>query len=175
MMNAFSKLRIYCALAGVFATFGCKHEGVGSGLLEKPPPGASAGGEKTEGLVEFVWRSGADPSQGQIEATTPDGRKFIGTFIQPRSQVWSDAYDPYWDVWTSSAWGVPVPWYAGSQDAFLTAYSGKALAHLTSSDGTRMRCLFLLRDPAAGMAGGGEGDCQLSTHERVFGARLLSG
>jgi hypothetical protein len=170
-MNAFSK-RLHWALVGACTLISCSHEGVGTGVLEKP--GASAGGEKTEGPVEFVWRSGTDPSQGQIDAITSDERRFVGTYIQPRARAWLAAYGPYWDVWTNRAWGVPDPWFNGTQDAFVTTYSGKALAHLTSTDGTRMRCVFLLRDPAAGMAGGGEGDCQLSTHERVFGARLHS-
>lgn len=172
-MNLFTKHRLHWVLTSVCTLISCSHEGTGTGILEKP--GASAGSETAAGPVEFIWRSGSDPSQGQVEAIASDGRKFVGTYIEPKTQAWLDAYGPYWDAWTSVSWGVADPWFVGTQDAFVTTYSGKALAHLASPDGTRMRCIFLLRDPAAGMAGGGEGDCQLSTHERVFGARLLGG
>jgi hypothetical protein len=174
-MDAFSRRPTNChwALIGAFALISCSHEGVGTGVLEKPA--ASAGSEKPEGIVEFSWRSGADPSDGRIEAVTSDGRKFDGTFVQPRGHAWVDSYDPYWDAWTNVGWGVPSPWYVGPQDAFITTYSGKALAHLMAPDGTRMRCVFILRDPSSGMTGGGQGDCQMSTQERVFGARLAKG
>jgi len=44
---------------------------------------------------------------------------------------------------------------------FVTYYSGKVLANLGSPEGGRMRCRFLLFSPAAGIAGGGQGECQL--------------
>jgi hypothetical protein len=171
-MDTFSRrpLHSHWALVGAFALISCSHEGVGSGVLEKPA--ASAGGEDPAGIVEFSWRSGADPSAGHIEAVTSDGRKFDGSFIQPKGASWVSSYDAYWDAWTNVGWGVPSPWYVGPQDAFITTYSGKALAHLIATDGTRMRCVFILREPSSGLTGGGQGDCQMSTKEQVFGAKL---
>jgi hypothetical protein len=161
-----------CALVAL-TIVGCSHEGGGAGTLEKPAANPSSGSEAA-GTVEFSWKSGADASRGTIAAASPDGRTFQGTFLQPSYVVRQEDYGPYWDAWSSMNWGVGAPWYAGSQDDFLTAYGGKALAHLTSADGTRMRCMFVLREPVSGMAGGGEGDCQLSTNERVFHAVLAS-
>ena len=45
---------------------------------------------------------------------------------------------------------------------FVTHYSGKVVATLDSEGKSRMRCRFHLADPASGMAGGGEGECQLT-------------
>lgn len=167
-----------CAMPWVFASLilaivGCSHEGGGAGTLEKPPASPTSGSESA-GPVSFEWKSGADASRGTIEAVAADGRMFEGTFLQPSYVVRQDDYGPYWDAWSSMNWGVGAPWYAGSEDEFITAYGGKALAHLTSPDGTRMRCTFVLREPVHGMAGGGEGDCQLSTNERIFHAVLAS-
>jgi hypothetical protein len=156
----------------VLAIAGCSHEGGGAGTLETPATASS--GSESAGSVEFAWKSGADSSRGSIEAVATDGRTFEGTFVQPSYVVRQDDYGPYWDAWSSMNWGVGAPWYAGSEDDFITAYGGKALAHLTSSDGTRMRCTFILREPVNGMSGGGEGDCQLSTNERVFHAVIAS-
>jgi len=159
------------ALAGL-AFGGCSHEGEGTGTLEKP--GAGTSGSEAAGVVDFRWESGADASHGKIQAVAQDGRVFEGTYLQPSYVVRQEDYTPYWDAWSNMSWGVGAPWYVGSQDEFVTAYGGKALAHLTSADGTRMRCTFVLREPVSGLAGGGEGDCQLSTNETVFHAVLKS-
>jgi hypothetical protein len=167
-----SSTLVVCALAAL-AIAGCSHEGGGAGTLEKPVANSTQGSESA-GQVAFAWRSGADSSRGTIEAHSPDGRTFEGTYLQPSYVVRQEDYGPYWDAWSSMNWGVGAPWYAGSEDDFITAYGGKALAHLTSPDGTRMRCTFVLREPVSGMSGGGEGDCQLSTNERIFHAVLAS-
>jgi hypothetical protein len=170
-MHSRSKF-IPCALA-LLAIAGCSHEGSGSGTLEKPVAGSTSGSE-AGGAIDFNWHSGADGSRGNIEAVAQDGRTFEGTYVQPSAVMRTDDFTPYWDAWSNMSWGVAAPWYVGSQDEFITSYSGKALAHLTSADGTRMRCTFVLREPVSGLAGGGEGDCQLSTNERVFHAVLHS-
>jgi hypothetical protein len=122
--------------------------------------------------MEFSWRSGPDSSQGEIAAVSTDGRTFNGSFLQPTNTVTASDYVPYWNAWTSASWGAARPWYDGPEDEFIRAYGGRALARLTGDDGTRMRCTFVLRNPVSGMAGGGEGDCQLSTNEKVFHAVL---
>lgn len=45
---------------------------------------------------------------------------------------------------------------------FITHYTGRVVAILDSPDKQHMRCRFRLVVPARGMAGGGEGECQLS-------------
>lgn len=148
----------------------CHHAGAGKGTLESAP---TAGGSTNEGAVAFLWNSGVDPSQGQIEATMPNGTEFHGKYLQVTNTASVDAYGPYYSTWTDPGWG--APWYAGPADGFVTEYSGRAIAHLSADDGTKMRCKFTLRDPASGMVGGGEGDCQLSNNETVFDAELRKG
>ncbi len=154
----------------LMALSACQHSGGGQGTLESA---ATAAGSQAEGPVTFVWHSGVDPSQGEIEATLPDGTEFHGNFLQVTSAANVDTYGPYYTTWTDPMWG--SPWYAGPADGFVTEYSGHAVAHLTADSGTRMRCNFTLRDPASGMAGGGEGDCQLSDNKSVFDAKLTKG
>jgi len=148
----------------------CQHSGGGQGTLESA---ATATGTKSEGAVTFMWHSGMDPSQGTISATLPNGTQFNGTFLQVTSQANVDAYGPYYAAWGDPMWG--DPWYDGPEGGFVTAYSGKAVAHHSAANGTKMRCKFNLREPANGMASGGEGDCQLSDKETVFDAQLASG
>ncbi len=149
---------------------GCQHAGTGVGELRAPTPGAPNIAQ-TQGRVAFTWRSGADPSEGQIEAVLPGGRRFHGTYVQPRTTQWRNDYDLYWGAWTGP-WGYARPWYLGPRSSFLVQYSGKALAHLEAPDSARMRCEFTLYQPDAGLAGGGQGDCQLSSNEEVFDAVL---
>ena len=152
---------------------GCSHAGSGQGELESSSAGSgSAGAEASKGAIAFTWHSGADASKGEIEATTPGHGTFEGTYLQPTSTTETTAVDPYYGAWTDPGWGVGMPWFIGPMDNFTTQYSGKALAHLRAPDGTRMRCTFDLRDPPKGMAGGAEGDCQLSDNEQVFDAVL---
>ena len=60
-----------------------------------------------------------------------------------------------------SGWG-PFPEFG-----FATVYSGRVMANLTAADGQRMRCRFELTRPADGMAGGGQGQCQLQSGRSV--------
>lgn len=147
----------------------CTHAGSGSGELQKPAA-QGTGAEQPEGTVDFQWQSGSDPSEGSIVAKLPDGRTFEGTFLQLTSTTLEPSYMPYYNTWAGPRWGMIGPWYAGPQEQFVTHYSGKLMAHLSSADGTRMRCEFIARTPESGLAGGAEGDCQLSTQESVFGA-----
>jgi hypothetical protein len=151
---------------GLALCAGCAHAGTGQGQLEKP----TGQGEQAEGPVVFNWSSDSDPSEGKLTATLSDGRVFDGTYLQLTSTTLEPTYGPYYSAWAGPRWGVGGPWYTGPQDQFVTEYSGKVIAHLTSPDDTRMRCKFVLRKPESGMLGGAQGDCQLSTKESVFGA-----
>jgi hypothetical protein len=188
--------KTFIATSILAALSACSHEGGGSGTLLVPVNNASsAGGEslinesaagktqsgaktqptiKTEpaGRMDFSWQSGSNASQGSIAASSSDGRTFTGTFLQPTRAMTINDYGPYWSAW-AGGWGGAGPWYNGAEADFITTYSGHVLASLTGNDGTRMRCTFMLRDPSNGMAGGGEGDCQLSNNEKVFHAVLI--
>lgn len=160
-----------CVFTLAVGLLACTHAGVGSGELLAP--GTTPGSKQDKGLVAFRWQSGSDPSSGVIEATLPDGRLFRGNYVQPRTTEWQTYYGPYWGAW-AGPWGMAGPWYAGPQSSFALHYAGKALAHLKADDGTRMRCEFTLYRPDAGLEGGGEGNCQRSTNEEVFGAELAT-
>lgn len=147
----------------------CTHFGGGEGTLEEPAPAAS-GGQKPAGPVTFTWSSGSDTSEGKIAASLPDGRLFEGTYVQVRESGWQETYAPYWTAWTAQDWGIANPMYYGPREQFVVDYSGKVMAHLHASDGTRMRCSFQLNKPDTGLGSGGEGDCQLSNHEAIFDA-----
>ncbi|MFT3927859.1 MAG: hypothetical protein QM778_35355 [Myxococcales bacterium] len=163
-------MRRTCITLSLVALGACQHGGGGQGTLESA---ATADGTKAEGPVTFLWHSGVDPTQGNIEATLPNGTEFNGTFLQATATVNADAYGPYYNAWGDPAWG--NPWYSGPADGFVTEYSGQVLAHLTAASGTRMRCKFSLRDPVSGMTGGGAGDCQLSDNQTIFDAQLTKG
>jgi hypothetical protein len=137
-------------------------------------PGASAGQEGArEGTAQFAWHSGADASQGEIQATLPDGRLFSGKYLQVRSTTEVNTAGLYYSAWSGPGWA-GGPWYGGAPGGFVTEYSGQAVALLDSADGTQMRCKFALNTPERGMAGGGMGTCQLSDNEEIFGAQLKS-
>jgi hypothetical protein len=54
----------------------------------------------------------------------------------------------------------------------VKTYSGRVLANLHSEDGEHMRCRFTLISPSRGMAGGGEGRCQLSENDQEISAEF---
>jgi hypothetical protein len=157
------------AIALSLLAVGCAHGGTGTGVLRVPVAGAT--GLQSSGPVDFRWQSDSNPSAGTIAARLPDGRLFSGQYVQPTTTEWRDNFGPYWGAW-SQPWGAARPWYNGPRSSFVVHYNGKALAHLEAPDRTRMRCEFTLFQPSSGLAGGGQGDCQLSTNEEVFDAVL---
>ena len=58
------------------------------------------------------------------------------------------------------------------ESGFYKTYSGRVLANLQANDGEHMRCRFDLISPSRGMAGGGEGRCQLSESSREINAEF---
>jgi hypothetical protein len=160
-----------CGLSIVTLVSACQHSGTGAGTLETAA--ANGGTSQAAGTVVFSWESKEDPSKGSIAAVLPNGNQFTGTYLQVTSRATVDDYGAYYGAWRDPLWG--AAWYDGPVNDFVTVYSGHAIAHLQASNGTRMRCNFTLRKPEEGMAGGGEGDCQLSDNLTVFDARLKSG
>lgn len=127
----------------------CQTAGTGSGSVR--------GGKKP---VAFTWQS-TDSVSGDITATFGDGRVFKGTYFQITRDTRVDRLDPLWYGWDRRhrAWRY---WTRDPGPEFIKTYSGRVLANLHADDGDHMRCRFTLISPSRGMAGGGEGRCQLS-------------
>jgi len=122
--------------------------------------------------VAFTWES-TDNVSGNITATFGNGRVFKGTYFQITRDTRVDRLDPLWNGWDRpyrrSAWRY---WAADPGPEFVKTYSGRVLANLHSPSGDHMRCRFTLISPQRGMAGGGEGRCQLSDTEKEINAEF---
>lgn len=136
---------------------GCATTGTGGGRISSP-------GSADE-LVAFTWTSTDGAISGVLSATSP-GAKFEGRFFQITQQTRSELLQPLWAYWGPlwhdwPYWGRRHPAPAPATQ-FVTHYSGKVVASLEAAGDLRMRCRFDLVDPARGMSGGGEGECQRS-------------
>lgn len=115
--------------------------------------------------VAFNWSSTDGGLSGTMTAALPD-TSYQGRFFQITQQTRAEVLMPLWTHWNRGwydwpYWGGPVaPPYPTTQ--FITHYSGKVVATLTAQGDQRMRCRFHLVEPARGMSGGGEGQCQLT-------------
>jgi hypothetical protein len=151
MIRSIAKLGL--PLAVVLAT-GCTTMGTGTGST-------ATGGNP----VNFTWKS-SDGTSGTMNAVTSDGKTYTGRFFQITSDTTVDNLGPLWEGWgpgfRRGGWGY---WDAGPE--FVTHYSGKVVANLTSPDGQHVRCNFQLIQPSSGMAGGGSGQCQLPNQKTI--------
>lgn len=127
----------------------CQTAGTGSGNVRG-----------TQKPVAFTWQS-TDSVSGNITATFGSGEVFKGTYFQITSDTRVDRLDPLWYGWNRRYRGWRH-WARNPGPEFIKTYSGRVLANLHSDDGDHMRCRFTLISPSRGMAGGGEGRCQLS-------------
>ncbi|MHB1620589.1 MAG: hypothetical protein ACYCTY_11520 [Sulfuricella sp.] len=148
-------------LASLAILGGCTTMGTGQGdVARNHQPGAP---------VHFTWKSTDGGQQGTMTATLQDA-VYQGRFFQITRQTQREMLTPLWVGWNDGwgdwpYWGGPFAGgaFQGSYDTtqFITHYSGKVLANLVGPNKRRMRCRFLLYSPSAGMAGGGQGECQL--------------
>jgi hypothetical protein len=126
----------------------------------------------TQKPVAFTWER-EDSDSGDITATFGNGRVFKGSYFQITSDTRVERLDPLWDGWGSDYRRGDWRYWSDDDDRdFVKEYSGRVLANLRSSDGERMRCRFTLLSPTRGMAGGGEGRCQLSESSREINAEF---
>ena len=139
-----------------WALAACTTTGTGGGQLL----GAGAPDEP----VAFNWTSMDGGMSGTISASV-SGTTYQGRFFQIKQQTRVELLSPLWMRWRHGwydwpYWGYPMgaP-YPATQ--FLTLYSGKVVATLEAPAEQLMRCRFHLSEPAIGMSGGGEGECQL--------------
>ena len=139
----------------------CTTTGMGGGQLM----GAGA----DEQAVVFTWRSTDGAISGTMNAQLPN-ETYTGRFFQITRQTRSEVLAPLWTHWSLGwydwpYWGGvaqgPYP-YPYPTVQFITHYSGKVVATLESPGNQRLRCRFHLAEPARGMLGGGEGECQLT-------------
>ncbi|UVO50707.1 hypothetical protein M0208_09310 [Sphingomonas sp. SUN019] len=119
--------------------------------------------------ASFTWTA-QGARTGTMTAMLGNGASYTGPFFQVTQETQVDDLSPLWIGWGGPGWRGRGRWWGrrgfgywgdwGPNTQFVTHYSGKVLANLAGSDG-RMRCRFTLMRPSSGMAGGGEGDCQL--------------
>src|SRR3954469_26069202 len=144
-----NKSWIYGAFAALALT-ACQTAGTGSGNVRG-----------TQKPVAFTWQS-TDSVSGDITATFASGHVFKGTYFQITHDTRADRLDPLWDGWARPYHGDWRYWGPDPGPSFYKTYSGRVLANLHDDSGDHMRCRFTLASPQRGMAGGGEGRCQLS-------------
>lgn len=136
--------------------------GTGSGDL------MHAGANKEPARIS--WTSDKKGLSGTMVVTLPDVA-YQGHFFEITSQTREESLVPLWEGWDAGWYSWPY-WenqpngqYALSE--FATRYSGKVLANLSAPDGSRMRCRMQLTHPQKGMAGGGDGECQLASQKVI--------
>jgi len=141
-------LRKTAVLLAVIVAAGCTTTGTGSGST-------ASGADR----VSFSWKS-SDSVSGTMTATLADGKTYTGQFLQITRDTTVDDLGPLWVGWgPGSRRGGWYDWDAGPE--FVTHYSGRVVANLSTPDYAHMRCRFQLVHPEEGMAGGGQGECQM--------------
>jgi hypothetical protein len=95
-----------------------------------------------------------------MTAMLSTGETYAGMYFQITSETRIDDLSPLWVGW-ARPWADWPYWGLEPGPQFITDYSGRVVANLEGPNGTHMRCRFQLIRPAAGMAGGGQGLCQL--------------
>ncbi len=155
--------KIFLVMLATLALAACETQSAGTGS------GNVRGSQKP---VAFTWQSEGD-NTGDITATFGTGRVFKGTYFQVTRDSRVDRMEPLWDGWgrpyRRNAWRY---WGPDTGSDFVKTYSGRVLANLHSEDGEHMRCRFTLISPQRGMAGGGEGRCQMSESGREINAEF---
>lgn len=140
-------IRVALLPAMLLGIAGCTTTGSGIGVAR--------GGSTT---ATFVWKSSGVRS-GTMTANLSTGATYAGPFFQITSETTIEELGPLWTGW-GNRWRWRGWTYWGPTQSTLTHYSGRVLANLAGPDG-QMRCHFRLMRPGAGMAGGGQGRCQL--------------
>lgn len=125
-------------LVGAFT--GCAGRGQLNGTISAP-------GEPTE-QVRLDFKPKVIGNGGRLSTTLPSGESFTGEYIEIITPTWT-GLGPYDD-----------PDVKGSDGRFLiTQYSHEVVATLSSDDGKKVACRFILRDLYEGLRGTGAGEC----------------
>jgi hypothetical protein len=139
------------AVSLALALTACETMGTGTGVGSTPT-----------GQVQAVlsWEMSGS-REGTMTAMLSTGETFTGMYFQITSETRADNLDPLWVGWGRPWGGWPHWGYVDPGPEFITYYSGRVLANLQGPNGAYMRCSFQLIRPSSGMAGGGQGQCQL--------------
>ena len=136
------------------------------GLAACATTGTGVGNTRNNDVsASFAWQSTNDRT-GTLTASLSNGKTYSGEFFQITSESRIDQLGPLWYGW-HAGWRGWSYWDAQPSQAFVTHYSGRVVANLDASDATHMRCRFQLVTPTDGMAGGGEGKCQLPSGQEI--------
>lgn len=141
--------------------------GLGIGLISScTTTGTGTGTARGSALAaQFTWQSKDDRS-GTMEAALSDGAHYGGQYFQITSDTRVEQIGPLWSGW-HRGWRGWRDWDSEPNNAFVTHYSGRVMANLAGVDGQHMRCNFRLVHPSSGMAGGGQGQCQLPSGQTI--------
>ena len=135
-----------CGALAVLALVACQTSGSGTG---------SGNVRGTQKPVAFTWE-GKDNTSGDITATLGSGRVYKGTYFEITHDTRVDRLDPLWDGWAhTDRMGDWRYWGPEPDREFYRTYSGRVLAN-----------------PQRGMAGGGEGRCQLANSDKEINAEF---
>lgn len=145
------------AAAAALLAAGCGSSGMGGGEMAMP--------RGVEMPVLFSWHSDDGGRSGEMTATLPEAT-YQGPFFEIHEGMVRESLMPLWDGWPKG-WDDWPFWAASASGAdptlqFVTRYTGKVVANLRSPSGQAMRCRLHLREPTRGMAGGGDGECQIA-------------
>jgi hypothetical protein len=167
-------IRNFSIAAGFALLAGCAQQGTIMGRLEVP-------GEKATTPVTMNWNTPGFSGGGTMSVHLPEGETYTGKYLQITSATsantlggggymggWGGGWGGaggYWNDWGpyGSPWG-----YGNDYSTFVKNYSGKVIATLFGDKGGTMRCRFHLSQPAAGMEGGGVGECQTKAGDKII-------
>lgn len=156
----------FSALVATMMITGCASVGNGSG--------SGSGTESFDGKpVAFAWDSKDGGNTGTMSATLDRNASFKGPFLQIITTTQTNDLAPMWYGWHT---GWPdwnhgnngSNWSESPEAEFSTHYSGEVVANLKGQGPEQLRCRFHLNKPTAGMRGGGQGECQLTSGHTVF-------
>jgi hypothetical protein len=147
---------IAALVLGTVLETGCTTTGIGFGSTPS-----------SHNAVTFSWKS-ADDVSGSMTASLASGTIYTGQFFQITRNMTVATLDPLWagggPRWNMGGRG---DWQWNRGPDFVTRYSGRVVANLATADGAHMRCRFQLVHPSDGMAGGGQGECQMPDGQRI--------
>jgi len=141
------------------AVAGCAYSGAIAGRVEgrgmQPQP------------VTMNFQANRFGPGGKINVELPSGEYFTGRWVEVTPDTHADSFGPGgvgWGPWPPG-WG---DWGGGRDFAsFVQAYSGNVAATLFGDRKNTMRCRFVLTNQADGMAGGGSGQCQITSGDTI--------
>jgi hypothetical protein len=123
-------------------------------------------GTLTGDIRAMLSRRSTDDRSGSMTAILSTGETYTGMYFQITGETRIDGLGPLWIGWARPWPGWPY-WGPDPGPQFITYYSGRVVANLQGTNGEHMRCAFQLVRPAAGMAGGGEDQCQLPSGKTI--------